>query len=246
MATDPLEARIDDLYKGSLADFVNARQTLAKASTGDAAKRVKALAKPTLVPWTVNQVYWHARPTYDRVLKAGEKLRTAQVAALRGKSADVGAASNEHRKAIADAVKEAARFASDAGAKPDHDALARMLEAASLATTLSETHGRFTKPLQPAGFEALAGLSIAPKLTIAPPPARAGKHPREADRQPTAREREAAEAQRKEEARRQAALAKARTALIEAKADATKARVEWDRAQDRVLDAERALKELEK
>jgi hypothetical protein len=43
---------------------------------------VKALKKPTLVPWAVNQVYWHARPVYDRLAKSGAALRSAQIAAL--------------------------------------------------------------------------------------------------------------------------------------------------------------------
>jgi len=77
-----LDAKIDDLYRLPLSEFTGARNALAKTLTGDEAKRVRALEKPTVVPWAVNQVYWRARSTYDRLMKSGEKLRAAQIAAL--------------------------------------------------------------------------------------------------------------------------------------------------------------------
>jgi hypothetical protein len=104
-----LDAKIDDLYRLPLAEFTGARNALAKSLTGDEAKRVRKLEKPTVVPWAANQVYWRARSTYDRLMKSGEKLRAAQIAALEGRAADVRAASEAHRRAIADAVAEAER-----------------------------------------------------------------------------------------------------------------------------------------
>jgi hypothetical protein len=153
-----LDTSIDDLYQQPLNDFTQARNTLAKSLSGAEAKRVRALAKPTLVPWAVNQVYWRARGAYDRLMKSGERLRTAQIAALEGRNADVRAATETHRSAIADAVREAERLAATAGSKPSPDALARSFEALSLATGSPEPPGRLTQPLQPAGFEALAGV----------------------------------------------------------------------------------------
>ena len=100
-------SKIDDLYRAPLNEFTGARNALAKTLSGDDAKRVRALAKPTLVPWAVNQVYWHARAAFDRLMKSGERLRKAQIAALEGRSADVRAASEAHRHAIAEAVGEA-------------------------------------------------------------------------------------------------------------------------------------------
>jgi hypothetical protein len=152
-----LDAKIDDLYRLPLAEFTGARNALAKSLSGDDAKRVRKLEKPTIVPWAANQVYWRARSTYDRLMKSGEKLRAAQIAALEGRAADVRAASEAHRRAIADAVAEAERLC--AGAKPSPDALARTFESLSLATHPPETPGRLTDALQPAGFEALAGIT---------------------------------------------------------------------------------------
>ena len=153
-----LDSSIDDLYQQPLNEFTQARNTLAKSLSGAEAKRVRALAKPTFVAWAVNQVYWRARGAYDRLMKSGERLRSAQIAALEGRTADVRAASEAHRRAIADAVREAERLAATAGSKPSPDALARSFEALSLATGSPEPPGRLTQPLQPAGFEALAGV----------------------------------------------------------------------------------------
>ena len=182
-----LDSSIDDLYQQPLNDFTQARNALAKSLGGADAKRVKALAKPTLVPWAVNQVYWRARGTYDRLMKSGERLRAAQIAALEGRDADVRAATETHRRAIADAVREAERLGATAGSKPSPDALARTFEALSVATGAPEPPGRLTQPLQPAGFEALAGVT---------PLADAGRVRVEADRtqRPPARRRIAARA----------------------------------------------------
>ena len=159
-----LESRIDELYRAPLGEFIALRTALAKTLAGDEARRVKALAKPTVVPWAANQVYWRARAVYDRLIKAGEKLREAQVAALGGKKADVRGATEAHRKAIADAVHQAEKIAADEGAHPAADGLMRTFEGISMAPDSGEAPGRWTKPLQPAGFEALAGVKVAPAI----------------------------------------------------------------------------------
>ena len=164
-----LDRDIDELYKASLDDFVRARDVLAKSLSGPDAARVKRLPKPTVVPWAVNQVYWHARSIYDRVRKTGEQLRSVQIAALKGRAAraaDLREANEAQRRAIADAVAAATKLADEAGAHPSADTLTRTFEALSLATDLPEQPGRLTRPLQPAGFEALSGVSL-PALSTA-------------------------------------------------------------------------------
>ena len=166
-----LESNIDRLYQGPLAEFVSARTALAKAlGEDDAAKRVKALQKPAAVAWAVNQVYWHARAVYDRLIKSGGALRAAQISALGGRAADLRGAADAHRKALAAAVTEAQRLAAAAGVNPNQDALMQTLEALSLATKAGEPAGRLTQPIQPAGFEALAGIALR---DTAPAPIRA-------------------------------------------------------------------------
>jgi hypothetical protein len=156
-----LDSEIDRLYQLPLGEFTAARNALAKTLTGGGAARVKALAKPTVVPWAVNQLYWRDRKTFDRLLKAGGGLREAQIAALGGRHADVRRATEAHRAALADAVRSATSLASAGGANPQADQLARMLEAVSLSATPADAAGRFTELIQPSGFEALAGLSIS-------------------------------------------------------------------------------------
>jgi hypothetical protein len=164
-----LESDVDRLYQLPLSEFTAARNALAKTLKGDEAARVKTLAKPTVVPWAVNQLYWRDRKTFDRLLKAGGALREAQIAALGGRHADVRRATEAHRAALADAVRSATALATSGGASPHADQLARMLEAVSLAASPAEGAGRFTELIQPSGFEALAGLSINAAGRVAAP-----------------------------------------------------------------------------
>jgi hypothetical protein len=155
-----VESKIDDLYQVPLDEFTAARNALAKTLTGPDAQRVKTLAKPTVVPWAANQVYWKSRGTYDRLLKSGDRLRHAQLGALEGRRADVRAATETHRTALGDAVKEAERLAAAAGLRPAADTLMRTFEALSLLREPPTPPGRLTEALQPAGFEALAGVPV--------------------------------------------------------------------------------------
>ena len=258
-----LEAKIDELYRLPLAEFTPARNALAKTLPKEDAKLVKTLEKPTVVPWAVNQVYWRARATYDRLMKSGEKLRTAQIAALEGRAADVRAASETHRRAISEAVAEAERLASASGAKPGADALARTFESLSLATSAPGPPGRLTDALQPAGFEALAGLGnlelrtqnlelrtqkseLKPrKLELAP--ANVARGTPNAERLATA----AAKAADKEAARAAAEQMKHQAAVKDAEAHLERvqtaertARETWERAHDDLLAARQALTDL--
>ena len=234
-----IETRIDDLYKAPLREFVAARTALAKTLTGAEAQRVKALLKPTVVPWAVNQLYWWARPVYDRLTTSGRRLRTVQIAGLEGRPADVAKATAAHRQAVAEAVAEAVSLASRDGAHPDAEALAQTLEALSLAGDSVEVPGRLTKPLRPAGFEALAGVAVdAPAARPAAPPKRVeaaqASRPSEEDHR---RARQQAEADREHAA----AIREAEGALQKARAAEARARSAWEHAKAEVEAAEREL-----
>jgi hypothetical protein len=248
-----LDSAIDELYQKPLNEFTPARNALAKTLKGADASRVRKLAKPIVVPWAVNQLYWHSRPVYDRLVKAGERLRAAQLAALKGRSADVRGASESHRAALAEAVQKALDVAARAGSKPGPDELTRTLEALSLSTELPEPAGRLTRPLQPAGFEALSGVpvqSIRPSTharaashsKVEPGPAKAGRHEQSA----AERAREQKARREAERAQRQAELElhRAEAVLDRARAAESQARAAWERAKAGVADAERALSKL--
>lgn len=155
-----LESKIDELYQVPLDEFVPSRTTLAKTLSGADAKRVKTLQKPTVVPWALNQLYWKGRLAWDRLLKSGEQLRKAQLAALEGRHTELRAASDVHRRAVGEAVKATERLASAAGVHPARDALVRGFQALSLMGERPAPPGRLTETPQPAGFEALAGVRV--------------------------------------------------------------------------------------
>ena len=242
----PVNSQIDDLYKAPLEEFVARRAALAKTLAGDEARRVKGLQKPTVVPWAVNQVYWRARPVYDRLVSSGEKLRAAQIDALKGRSADVRRAIEANRKATADAVAEALRLASEVDAHPGADELAKTLEAVSLARDLPEQPGRLTKVLRPAGFEALAGVPVKALPREAPVPRpTAGPH-LVAKTESTKRDAEDRRKKEAEERKRKNAIERATAVAARAKAEEARARAAWERSKQALAAAELALSSLQR
>ena len=233
-AMPSLESGIDSLYQEPLEQFVAARLALAKTLTRDEARVVKQLPKPTVAAWAVNQVYWRSRPVYDRLIKSGKKLRSAQIAALNGRSVDMREVVDEHRAAVAAAVAEASRLAADVDAKPNPDELSRTFEALSLEAARAEPAGRLSKALQPAGFEALAGIVVKAPAPARVAPAespgkldkgRAKTLPAAAAQAETRRQEQAAERERA------AAITAASAEVERARLAEDKARAEFDRAR---------------
>lgn len=252
-----LDAQIDALYAVPLSQFVAARTALAKTVTGNEAKRIKALAKPTTLPWVVNQLRWHERARYERVMKTGATMRSAQIAALEGRAAKGAEAASAHRHALTDAVKAATALAASAGVHVDADALQRMLETISTAESLTQTHGRFTEVVQPAGLEALLGIAM--KAPVAggrftssaptPTPAVQGKP----GKKPSAPSPAALRLVEREQRARAEAAARRAEAIKAAERTLTKARAKeadalkaWHEARDLADAADRALIELKK
>ncbi len=239
-----LDTHIDQLYQLPLAEFTVARTALAKTLTGESARQVKSLKKPTAVPWAINQLYWKARPAYDAAMKAGQGLRTAQIATLKGRTADVRAATDAHRKAIASAVHRSAQLAAEAGVNPNTDQLARMLDALSLSANAPSTPGRFVDVIAPSGFDALVGVTPAARAPAATTPRADTKDQHEAPA-PTRIDR-AAEKRRLEEERREHREAEARLRaalrdLDRARERAQAAREALERADAGVASAEREV-----
>lgn len=163
-----VESQIDALYALPLTEFTAARNALAKTLKGEAAARVKKLEKPAAIAWTTNQLFWHDRASYNKLMAAGRSLREAQVAALSGAAADLKGATAEHRSALSAAVNAATKLAGEHAVKPGADPLARMLETLSLSAEAPAQPGRFVDVVQPAGFEALAGITPVAVFPAAP------------------------------------------------------------------------------
>jgi hypothetical protein len=231
-----VDRRIDELYQLPFDEFTAARNALAKTLTADAARRVRALRKPSAVAWAVNQVFWKSRAAYDALMKTGQALRDAQIAALKGRKADVRASANAHRRALAKAVERAETFSAGTGVNPNTDVLARMLEALSLAQAPASEAGRYIDVVQPSGFEALAGV----KPAVPPPSVEAAKARKAREEEKQAREADArltaAEAAL-EQAQKRADMA--RRALNRAEADVTAAARAAEDARARVLASSR-------
>ena len=260
---------IDALFQLPLTEFTAARNALAarvkKAGDPEAAERVKALAKPSVPAWAVNQLYLKHRIVFDRLLDAGEKFRKAQTAQLGGKSADIRAPLESRRAALSELTTRAAKLLTEAGSAAAPDTMRRVtttLEALSTYAGLPGTPepGRLTDDVQPPGFEALAAL--VPRVDQSgrgTGPTRIipfeQRTPRKATRKPASPEDEKArEAERKEQraaakskeadAGRQRAeqqLERATTDADEARKNARGVAAKAEEAAQEVEDAERAL-----
>ena len=99
-----LHGEVDKLYQAPLADFTAARNALAariKAAHGaDAAAHVKALVKPSIAAWTLNQLYWRHQPEFMALLLAGDALRLAQQQRLGGADVDLAPQTRSRQSAV--------------------------------------------------------------------------------------------------------------------------------------------------
>jgi hypothetical protein len=166
---DDLEADIDALFKLTLSEFTGERNALAarlkKGGRGDESVRVKALAKPSISAWAVNQLYWNHHEAFDRLIASGERFHKAQIS---GKIADMREALDTRREALTDLTDLATSLLRDAGQNPSLDTVRRItttLEAMSVYASRSDAPrpGRLTHDVDPPGFESLA--SFVPAAT---------------------------------------------------------------------------------
>jgi hypothetical protein len=99
-----LHGEVDKLYQAPLAEFTAARNALVariKAAHGaDAAAHVKALAKPSIAAWTLNQLYWRHQPEFMALLMAGDGLRLAQQQRLGGADVDLAPPTRARQSAV--------------------------------------------------------------------------------------------------------------------------------------------------
>ena len=252
-----LDQDVDELFKLPLAEFIAARDSLAKrlkqnGRTDDAAL-VKALAKPPVSAWTVNQLYWRHRAAFEELLAAGQRFHKAQTSGVAAKVANMRDSLEARRAALAELSELAASVLSDAGHNPSLDTIRRItttLEAVSAYASVSDgpTLGRLSQDVDPPGFESLASfVPGAGSLKGASQKSAAAKSSQKA---PTAREL------RQLEQTRQARITAAKTAVQSAKksfADARaraqgleaaqkKANAETKQAEKQLRDAEERLK----
>ena len=161
---DDLENEVDALFQLPLAEFTGARNALAaqlkKSGRGDEAARVKALAKPSISAWAVNQLYWNRREEFDQLIALGERFHKVQKS---GKVAEMRTALEARRETLTELSDLATSMLRDAGNNPAPDTIHRItttLEGISAYGSRADgpRAGRLTNDVDPPGFESFAGF----------------------------------------------------------------------------------------
>jgi hypothetical protein len=234
----PAERDLDRLYGLPREEFTDARNALVRelrnAGRKDDAEEVRALKKPAVSVWAVNQLARrHPREVADLV-KAGDALRKAQRDVLAGKKgADVREASralHELADELVGAAREILEETGDRATQATAQRISGTLRAASSDPAAAKLlrKGHLSEDVESVGFGPL--LHVAPQRKSRSQPKR--------DR---ARERAALQKKRKQEA-----VAQARQEAAAARKAADKAEREAKRARERVEAAERRVASLER
>jgi hypothetical protein len=159
------EQDVERLFGLAPAAFVAARdeaaRRLKREGDAEAAARVKALRRPSLSAWAVNQLARERRADLARLLEAGERLRAAHEAAVTGGGAtELRVATRTERQTVArlvDAAVEVLRAAGHPATDATRDRIGATLHAAAADPAAAELvgRGRLTHDLDPSGFGAL-------------------------------------------------------------------------------------------
>jgi hypothetical protein len=189
---------IDGLYGLPLDEFIGARDALAKelraAGDRDGAAAVKALKKPSVAAWAVNQALRTQGKAARELWQAGDALAAAQEAILGGKGsgADLRAATERERAAVEPLVDAARGLLTASGGDLSETTIERVrqtLHAGAIDPDAREeiASGRATRERAPQGL--FGGGEAVP----APPaPKREGKAAAPSRRKGAARESEGA------------------------------------------------------
>jgi len=230
-----VDPEVEALYGLPLEEFTKARDTLARgrAKQGDkeGAAAIKALRKPSVVAWGLNQLARRHPDDVDALLEAGDRLRRAQTAALEGgdpaelreatkaEGAEVQVLAGQARSILADAGR--------GGSPTQEERLAATLRAAAVDPEAGDhlRRGVLTAELSPAGF----GFGMADEDLPSAPSADARKREDTEDRE-RARKEAAAERQRERERQGELRAAKETAARLGREADQAEARAHEARA----------------
>ena len=243
-----VEDDVDALFRLPLAEFTSARNSLAarlkKDGQGNEAIRVKALVKPSITAWAVNQLYWMHREAFDRLIATSQRFRQAQSSLLAGKAADMRGPLEARHEALSELSLHATGLLREAGSNPTPDTIRRItatLEAMSAYASFPDdlAPGRLNHDVDPPGFEALGSFvpgAAIPKRKEEPArviPFRKGTAvttPRQKE-VPSRVVRQPSREVRRIEETRQAKKAAAKASLQDARRVLVQARVELQRAE---------------
>src|SRR5437867_1161068 len=120
-----IEDDVDALFKLPLAEFTGARNDLAarlkREGRADDSNFVKALAKPSISAWAVNQLHWKDREAFDRLLATSQRFRQSQTPRTAGRIADLRGSLDARGEALSHLSDLAAVLLGKAGHNPTAD-----------------------------------------------------------------------------------------------------------------------------
>ena len=251
-----LEDDLDALFRLPVAEFTAARNALAvqlkKGGRRDVSDRVKALAKPSITAWAVNQLYWQHREEFDRLIATGQRFRQAQTSGRAGKVADMREALDARREALSHLSDLATALLRDAGSSPTPETIHRIsttLEALSAYASFPDAQrpGRLTRDVDPPGFESFASLIPAAGMTkMTEEPVRVTSSQKSGRAPSPRRKAESASDTSKFEQTRQEKIAAAKVSLQETKSLLIEARARAQSLEAAQKKANADVKEAEK
>jgi hypothetical protein len=247
-----VDRRIDALFALEPSMFTAMRggevKELRDAGRDDDAARIKALRRPTVAAWALNQMVRAQPDVVDELLAVAEGLRAEQETALAGNATEFRRLLDRRRelerRLVDAAVARVVDSPSNPGAARDEIAGAVAAAAADPAVGAALRAGRLERaPTPPTGFDLLAGLD----LPAAPPkPKQKPKHQRSPSPSPSPANRPAppvdelaAKRAAAEAAREQARAGAARAERVEVAA------TRRQRAKVAADDAHKELRRLE-
>ena len=150
-----IDAEIDRLYGLPLAEFTKERDALARRLRADGkrdeATAIADLRKPVLGAWVVNRLARERRADVEALVEAAAGIRAGKPDA------------DERFRTTTDGLARAAReVLAEADRRPSDAVLrdvATTLRAAAAADPDALLGGRLTEPVEPTGFEAMAGAA---------------------------------------------------------------------------------------
>ncbi|MEX0873963.1 MAG: hypothetical protein WD646_04510 [Actinomycetota bacterium] len=168
-----VESALDQLYAAGLDEFTATRNALAfeLASAGDAraSTQIKALKKPNLAAWALNQLARNHPAELEELVAATDRVRRAHRRALSGgKATDLREATDERNRVVSRLTKLAGFVLTDAG----HAAATATLAAVSdsfVAIASDEVgaellkKGRLSRELRPGAIVDVGGLTLVPE-----------------------------------------------------------------------------------
>jgi hypothetical protein len=214
-----LDEALDDLYGADPGEFVAERKRLARelkdAGDAAAADAVAKTRKPTVAAWALNQLARKQRRDVDLLLDAGHRLRQAQEGVVGGADR---AAFEQAQKTERDALRRLTQHASELLGGASSQALSQISSTLRNAAVSEEgrellARGRFTTPLESAGFDVFGSLPA--------PPARSKKTA------PAAEKRKAADELKRAKAR----VRELEQDVREAEREAARLKSEWEKAE---------------